>query len=49
MSLAKIGKSAVAPPNNTANKSNEIAPSTMGLERTKRNPDNNVCSVAGSR
>ena len=38
ISRAKIGNSAVAPPNSTANRSSEIAPSTTGRERTNFTP-----------
>ena len=48
MSLANTGSIAVAPPNSTANRSSEIAPSTTGRDRTKRNPSSTVCQLAGS-
>jgi hypothetical protein len=38
----------VAPPNSTANKSSEMAPSTIGRERTKRKPSSTVCQLAGA-
>ena len=40
MSFAKIGSSATAPPNNTANRSSVIAARNNGLARTKRKPAN---------
>jgi len=42
-SRAYAGRSAVAPPNRTANKSSEIAPSTTGRERTNRRPSSTAC------
>ena len=48
MSFANTGSIAVAPPNSTANRSSEIAPSTTGRERTKRSPSSTVCQLAGS-
>src|SRR5471032_663946 len=48
-SCASAGSSAVAPPNSTANRSSEIAPSTTGLDQAKRKPSSTVCQVAGSR
>jgi hypothetical protein len=47
-SRAYAGSSAVAPPNSTANRSSEMAPSTIGRERTKRKPSSTVCQVAGA-
>ena len=38
----------MAPPNSTANRSSEIAPSTMGRERTKRRPSSRVCQLTGA-
>ena len=49
MSEAKIGSSAVAPPSSTANRSNEIMPSTAGVRRMKATPAKTVCKVTGMR
>jgi hypothetical protein len=49
MSLAKIGSSAVAPPNSTANRSSEITPSTSLRSRMKCTPANSDFKLAGSR
>ena len=38
MSLAKIGRSAIAPPKNTAKRSSDIEPRRTGLRRTNRIP-----------
>ncbi|MNT40185.1 hypothetical protein D3C72_1764830 [compost metagenome] len=48
-SCASAGSSAVAPPNRTANRSSEMAPSTMGFDQTKRKPSSRVCQLTGSR
>src|ERR1043165_7494108 len=48
-SRANTGSKAVAPPNNTANRSSEIAPRTIGFDHTNRSPDNSVARLAGSR
>ena len=42
------GSSATAPPNNTANRSSEIAPSRMGWLRTKRRPSTASCMLGRS-
>ena len=38
------GSSATAPPNSTANRSREIAPSRIGWRRTNRRPSRASCS-----
>ena len=48
-SSAMAGSSATAPPNSTANRSSEIAPSRIGCVRTKRTPSTASCIVARSR
>ena len=47
-SSAIAGSSAIAPPNNTANRSSEIAPSRMGWLRTKRRPSTASCMLGRS-
>ena len=44
-SSAIAGSNATAPPNNTANRSSEIAPRRIGRLRTKRSPSRAWCSV----
>ena len=44
-SAANTGNNAVAPPNSTANRSSEIAPSTGRRERTKRKPDSSASAA----
>ena len=48
-SCASAGKRAVAPPNSTANRSSEIAPSMMGRDQTKCRPSSRVDQLTGSR
>ncbi|NRT92793.1 hypothetical protein B0I62_000394 [Clostridium beijerinckii] len=48
MLLAYIGSKAVAPPNNTANKSSDIAPSIIGLLFIKDIPANKDFMLVGS-
>ena len=43
-----MGNKAVAPPNSTANKSNEIVPRIAGVRRTNPTPANNADHVGGS-
>ena len=49
MSRAKIGRRAVAPPKITANMSSDMAPSTIGLRRTKLIPANSASNDSGAR
>ena len=44
-SRAKSGNSATAPPNRTATRSSEIAPSSTGVRRTNRSPANSDPSL----
>ena len=48
MSRAKIGSSAVAPPNSTQNRSSEIAPSTASVRQMKRTPPSTAVHDSGS-
>ena len=48
ISLANMGSKAVAPPNSTANKSSEMAPSKSLLCHTKCTPAKTVRKVAAS-
>ena len=47
-SFAKTGSSATAPPNSTAKRSSEIAPSRTGVRRTSRTPASTLSSDGAS-